>query len=122
VRRHIPGIEKLIDADQIVKGEGIAWMRQYLGERSAGSDSASGDPVRLWHARAGNAGTRFDQGYGRDHHPLRGVSAGMQLLHHLVIFRRKGKSINFYESGDELYELMEHMEHSMHVDSFSHHG
>src|ERR1051326_2985872 len=28
----IPGIEKLIDADHIVKGEGISWMRRYLGE------------------------------------------------------------------------------------------
>ena len=28
----IPGLEAMIDADQIVRGEGIAWMRRYLGE------------------------------------------------------------------------------------------
>ena len=28
----IPGIEHLVDADHIVRGEGIAWMRRYLGE------------------------------------------------------------------------------------------
>ncbi len=28
----IPGIENLVDADHIVKGEGIAWLRQYLGD------------------------------------------------------------------------------------------
>jgi hypothetical protein len=28
----IPGIEKMIDADHIVRGEGIRWMREYLGE------------------------------------------------------------------------------------------
>ena len=28
----IPGIEKMIDADHIVKGEGISWMRRYLAE------------------------------------------------------------------------------------------
>src|SRR6185369_13433164 len=28
----IPGLSALIDADHIVKGEGIAWMRRYLGE------------------------------------------------------------------------------------------
>src|ERR1044072_4664417 len=28
----IPGIETMLDADHIVKGEGIAWMRRYLGE------------------------------------------------------------------------------------------
>src|SRR5271169_1061073 len=28
----IPGVETMIDADHIVRGEGISWMRQYLGE------------------------------------------------------------------------------------------
>ena len=28
----IPGLDKLIDADYIVRGEGISWMRRYLGE------------------------------------------------------------------------------------------
>ena len=28
----IPGIENRVDADHFVKGEGISWMRRYLGE------------------------------------------------------------------------------------------
>src|SRR3974377_1391093 len=28
----IPGIEESLDADHIVRGDGIAWMRKYLGE------------------------------------------------------------------------------------------
>src|SRR5438270_2269238 len=28
----VPGIEDLLKADHIVRGEGIAWMRRYLGE------------------------------------------------------------------------------------------
>src|SRR5580700_6929972 len=28
----IPGLEHLIDADHIVKGDGISWMRSFLGE------------------------------------------------------------------------------------------
>ena len=28
----IPALEKMIDADHIVRGEGISWMRRYLGE------------------------------------------------------------------------------------------
>ena len=27
-----PGLEDMIDADHIVRGEGIAWMRRFLGE------------------------------------------------------------------------------------------
>src|SRR5579884_2593794 len=28
----IPGLSRMIDADHIVQGEGISWMRRYLGE------------------------------------------------------------------------------------------
>jgi hypothetical protein len=28
----IPGIETMVDADHIVRGEGVSWMRRYLGE------------------------------------------------------------------------------------------
>src|ERR1035441_10412111 len=28
----VPGIETMIDADHIVRGEGISWMRRFLGE------------------------------------------------------------------------------------------
>jgi len=31
----IPGIERTIDADHIVKGEGVAWLREFLGEDTA---------------------------------------------------------------------------------------
>src|SRR5215472_7092137 len=32
----IPGLDKLIDADYIVQGDGVSWMRQYLGAAEAG--------------------------------------------------------------------------------------
>ena len=50
--------------------------------------------------------------------PVRRMSHGLQLLHHLVVFRRQGQELNFFESGDELFEVMEHMERSMNVSSF----
>src|SRR5215467_12400450 len=28
----IPGIENMVDADHIVKGDGVSWMRRFLGE------------------------------------------------------------------------------------------
>ena len=31
----IPGVEKMIDADFIVRGEGVSWMRRYLGKTRA---------------------------------------------------------------------------------------
>ncbi len=35
-----------------------------------------------------------------------------------AFFGGKGKSVNFYESGDEIFDVMQHMEHSMKVCSF----
>jgi hypothetical protein len=35
----IPGVESMVDADHIVRGEGIAWMRRYLGQ-------GDGAPIR----------------------------------------------------------------------------
>ena len=37
----IPGIEHMLDADHIVKGDGIAWMREYLGEDADRAHSPS---------------------------------------------------------------------------------
>ena len=50
--------------------------------------------------------------------PSVGCPLGCNFCTTSSFFGGKGKSVNFYESGDELFELMEHMEHSMHVNSF----
>jgi len=39
----IPGVEHILDADHIVKGDGIAWMRQYLVDAAARHDVAAGE-------------------------------------------------------------------------------
>ena len=41
----IPGIEKMIDADEIVRGDGISWMRSYLGEPT---DAPVRHPALAW--------------------------------------------------------------------------
>jgi radical SAM superfamily enzyme YgiQ (UPF0313 family) len=114
----IPGIEKLIDADQIVKGEGIAWMRQYLGEDPQAPiqhpEILSGFGMRVLGMRVPDS----TKDTAATIIPSVGCPLGCNFCTTSSFFGGKGKSINFYESGDELYELMEHMEHSMHVDSF----
>ena len=42
----------------------------------------------------------------------------MQLLHDFLIFWRQRNFYNFYETGDELYEIMKGFEKSMHVQTF----
>ena len=114
----IPGIDKLIDADCIVRGEGICWMRRYLGEDPAAPithpEILSGFGMRVLGMRVPDntrdtAATII---------PSVGCPLGCNFCTTSAFFGGKGKSVNFYESGDELFEVMQHMEQSMHVSSF----
>ena len=114
----IPGIDKLIDADCIVRGEGICWMRRYLGEDPAAPithpEILSGFGMRVLGMRVPDntrdtAATII---------PSVGCPLGCNFCTTSAFFGGKGKSVNFYESGDELFEVMQHMEQSMNVSSF----
>ena len=106
----IPGIDHMVDADHIVKGEGIRWMREYLGEDPSA-------PVR--HPRI-TSGFNF-RIMGRRFHekpediavtiiPSVGCPMGCNFCTTSAFFGGKGKSVNFYETGRELFDIMCEME------------
>jgi radical SAM superfamily enzyme YgiQ (UPF0313 family) len=114
----IPGIEQMVQADHFVRGEGISWMRQFLGEDPAA-------PVEH---------PPIISGYGRRALGL-GISGSMRSMAATVIpsvgcpmgcnfcttsafFGGKGKYTNFFETGRELYEVMEKQESNLGVSSF----
>jgi hypothetical protein len=114
----IPGVEKMIDADHIVRGEGIAWMRQFLGEAenapivhpaivSGMQTRIMG--VRLPERKGGTAATII---------PSVGCPMGCNFCTTSSFFGGKGKFVNFFETGDELFEVMNEMEGKLHVNSF----
>jgi radical SAM family protein/B12 binding protein len=114
----IPGIEYLIDADHIVRGDGISWMRRYLGEDpeapirhpeivSAFGHRAMG--LRLPSRRGATAATVI---------PSVGCPMGCNFCTTSAFFGGKGKFLNFYESGDELFRIMSGMEDRLKVHSF----
>jgi radical SAM superfamily enzyme YgiQ (UPF0313 family) len=114
----IPGLDKLVDADHIVRGEGITWMRRYLGEDPAAPiehpEILSGFGMRVLGMRVPDnardtAATIV---------PSVGCPMGCNFCTTSAFFGGKGRSVNFYESGDQLFEVMEHMEHSLGVRSF----
>jgi len=114
----IPGIEYLIDADHIVKGDGISWMRRYLGEdpdapiRHPEIVSAFGHRVmglRLPSRRGATAATVI---------PSVGCPMGCNFCTTSAFFGGKGKYLNFYDSGDELFRVMSGMEARLKVRSF----
>ena len=114
----IPGIERMIDADHIVKGEGIAWMRRFLGEDTTAPvihpEILSGFGFRILGMKVPDntrdtAATII---------PSVGCPMGCNFCTTSAFFGGKGKTYHFYDSGDQLFEVMQHMEHSMGVQSF----
>jgi radical SAM superfamily enzyme YgiQ (UPF0313 family) len=114
----IPGIENMIDADHIVRGEGISWMRRYLGE----DDTAPiRHPAIVSGLRTRIMGIRLPDRKGATAAtiiPSVGCPMGCNFCTTSAFFGGKGKFVNFFESGDELFDVMQQMEDKLKVHSF----
>jgi len=114
----IPGIEKMIDADYIVPGEGVAWMRRYLGEDE---DAPIRHPAIVSGMRTRIMGIRLPERKGATAAtiiPSVGCPMGCNFCTTSAFFGGKGKFVNFFETGDELFDVMEQMEERLAVNSF----
>jgi radical SAM superfamily enzyme YgiQ (UPF0313 family) len=114
----IPGLDAMIDADHIVRGEGIVWMRRYQGEDehapirhpaivSGLQTRIMG--VRLPQVKGGTAATII---------PSVGCPMGCNFCTTSAFFGGKGKFVNFYETGDQLFDVMCQIESELKVHSF----
>ncbi len=114
----IPGIEKMIDADHIVRGEGVSWMRRYLGEDES---APIRHPAIVSGLRTRIMGVRLPERKGATAAtiiPSVGCPMGCNFCTTSAFFGGKGKFVNFFESGDELFEVMQRMENELKVQSF----
>jgi len=114
----IPGIELLIDADHIVKGDGISWMRSYLGE-DAQAPIRHPEIVSAFGHRA--MGLPFPSRRGATAAtviPSVGCPMGCNFCTTSAFSGGKGKFLNFYETGEELFRVMSAMEERLKVHSF----
>ena len=114
----VPGLEAMIDADHIVRGEGISWMRRYLGEDEHAPirhpPIVSGLQTRIM-------GLRLPQRKGGTAAaiiPSVGCPMGCNFCTTSSFFGGKGKFVNFYETGDELFDVMCQVESELKVNSF----
>ena len=112
------GIHEIIDADYIVKGEGVQWFRTFLGQKTT-------DVIRHPLVYSG-FGTRILGITLRDHPgdtaavllPSVGCPVGCNFCSTSALFGGKGKFINFYPTGDELFSIMCQLEEKLNVRSF----
>jgi radical SAM superfamily enzyme YgiQ (UPF0313 family) len=107
-----------VDADYLIRGEGIRWFRNYLGE-------AVDQPTK--HPQISSVTKIRCMGMNlkikpRDTAtvliPSVGCPLGCDFCATSAMFGGKGRYINFYETGDELFDIMCQLEKEMRVRSF----
>ncbi len=115
---NLPGVYEKTGADYVVRGEGVRWMRRYLGERTD-------RPIRHPHIRSGIGARAMGVNLSRKPRdiaatliPSVGCPMGCNFCATSAMFGGKGKFINFFETGDELFDVMVELERSMKVRSF----
>jgi len=111
-------IDGRIDADHIVRGDGIQWFRKFLGQ-----DGNS--PIRhpMVYSGFGARIMGIDLPQKRDRTaailiPSVGCPVGCNFCSTSALFGGKGNFINFYETGDQLYSVMCQIEKKLSVRSF----
>jgi hypothetical protein len=115
---NVPGVEAWVDADHVVKGEGIRWMRRFLGEDED-------QPIR--HPRIVSDVLPRIMGVPLRNHPgiddatlipSVGCPMGCNFCSTSAMFGGKGKYIEFYKTGAELFDIMCALESELHVRGF----
>jgi hypothetical protein len=115
---NVPDLKQWVDADHVVQGEGIRWLRRFLGEDE-------NQPIR--HPQIiSNVSPRI-MGVPLHNHPgiddivlipSVGCPKGCNFCSTSAMFGGKGKYIEFYETGEELFEIMCALESRLHLNGF----
>ena len=112
-------LSKYADVDHIVLGDGVRWMRNFLQEDPS-------QPIKHPVVR-GNIGSRIMGVNLKDDHPgdacatlipSVGCPIGCNFCSTSAMFGGKGKFIEYYQSGDDLFEIMCQLEQSLQIKSF----
>jgi len=114
----IPGIEQMIDADEIVRGEGIRWFRNYLGEPG---DRPVKHPVIPSSFGFRLFGLRAPRGGGNPAAtiiPSVGCPMGCNFCTTSAFYGGKGNFINFFDTGEQLFKVMCEAETALGVSCF----
>lgn len=115
---NLPRLKEMAGADLVCRGEGVSWFRKYLGQ----SEDA---PIRHPYVYSGY-GTRILGVHTPDKPvntaamliPSVGCPMGCNFCSTSALFGGKGKSINFFETGDDLFRVMCDIEEKMKVSAF----
>jgi hypothetical protein len=115
---HMPDMDPPIDVDYLVLGDGIRWFRKFLGEDQ-------GQPINHPHIISSTMARCMGVNLKLDSRktaavliPSVGCPLGCNFCSTSAMYGGKGKYVNFYETGDELFDVMCKLEKEVGVRSF----
>jgi radical SAM superfamily enzyme YgiQ (UPF0313 family) len=114
----MPDLAERIDSDHIVRGDGVRWFRQYLGDNA---NRPISHPMIVSGIGARSIGMDLQSKRGdvaATVIPSVGCPLGCNFCSTSAMFGGKGKSVVFYETGDELFGIMSQIELELGVQSF----
>ena len=114
----IAGLERTIDADHVVRGEGVAWMREFLGEDPERPFVHPLIPSSFGFRLMGVPSPRGGGSPSATIVPSVGCPLGCNFCTTSAFFGGKGKFINFYQRGEDLFRVMCEAERELGVSSF----
>jgi len=115
---NLNGIENMISADHIVKGDGIGWFRRFLGQEET---APVRHPAVLSAHNTRILGKSLAEKTGDTAAivvPSVGCPMGCNFCSTSALFGGKGRFLNFFDTGKELYEVMARLAAELKVQSF----
>lgn len=114
----IPGVEATLEADHVVKGEGVRWFREFLGEDV---EAPIEHPVIASSFGFRLMGLKAPRGGGDPAAtiiPSVGCPMGCNFCTTSAFFGGKGRFVNFYETGKQVFDVMCKAEAQLNVRTF----
>jgi hypothetical protein len=102
----IPDIDNMVDADHFVRGDGISWMREHLGDDDTAPLKHPQIPSAFQRRVLGLKLPDFQGSTAATIIPSVGCPMGCNFCTTSSFFGGKGKHLDFFATGDELYEVM----------------
>ncbi len=112
------GLETIVDADHIVRGEGVRWFQRYLGQdvttpikhpRVLSAFGSRMMGIDLGRRSGGTAAILI---------PSVGCPLGCNFCSTSALFGGKGNFVDFFATGDELFRVMSEIEAELKTRSF----